>query len=284
MVEETGYHKGRDLRERPLAAGRALKDGETGPGSPLQEWGTGLVRLRPRESLRDAVEALDPARRPVGDDGVADDVPLREKAPVVTVEGLVAVVAQHEDAARWHRQRRQLVRRPLVDIALVLQLPVHVEPAAAHLDCVAAHGDDALDERLAVALPLRQAPKGVGRVEDHDLATPGRPVPLGHLLDGELVVDVERGVHREGWDVARLDERDADGEEEGEGRHKLLEELGHLALPAPQPCPLVTHPRLRRDSALLGVSVVGAARPVALRSLGACQLRQDGRLAHLRAV
>ena len=196
MVEETGYHKGRDLRERPLAAGRALKDGETGPGSPLQEWGTGLVRLRPRESLRDAVEALDPARRPVGDDGVADDVPLREKAPVVTVEGLVAVVAQHEDAARWHRQRRQLVRRPLVDIALVLQLPVHVEPAAAHLgrarrsrsrlaaaafnaarhapwrrlggvseasrrrlgvcvshlDCVAAHGDDALDERLAVAL------------------------------------------------------------------------------------------------------------------------------------
>ena len=127
---------------------------------------------------------------------MADDVPLREKAPVVTVEGLVAVVAQHEDAARWHRQRRQLVRRPLVDIALVLQLPVHVEPAAAHLgrarrsrsrlaaasfnaarhapwrclggvseasrrrlgvcvshlDCVAAHGDDALDERLAVAL------------------------------------------------------------------------------------------------------------------------------------
>ena len=222
----------------------------------------------------------------------------------------------------------------------MLDLPVDEQPAAAHLDLVARHGDHALDQGLAVGLARRELPErrlglglGLGfgiRVQvrvrvrvrvraprtmpvgrrprrpalpaadtiwspawaqgsgqgqgsggggcDHPLAWTGvactwpmcvagawraphglcttltltlaltltlrRAHPSSHLVrvrvrvrvrstafhlfDGELVIDLERGEHGEGGDVARLDDEQPDGEKEGEGRHELRDELVRL--------------------------------------------------------
>ena len=48
-------------------------------------------------------------RRPVGEDGAADDVLPREEAPEVRVERVVPVVAEDEDALGRHAQRLELV-------------------------------------------------------------------------------------------------------------------------------------------------------------------------------
>ena len=58
--------------------------------------------------------------------------------------------------------------------------------------------DDALDERLVPRAAVDDVLEALRRVEDHDLVAPvGRvagPRELRHLLDGELVADVEAGV------------------------------------------------------------------------------------------
>ena len=93
----------------------------------------------------------------------------------------------------------------------MLDLPVDEQPAAAHLDLVARHGDHALDQGLAVGLARRELPErrlglglglglwlgfrlGLGSglglelsercrwVEDHDVPPCRRLIPFGHLL------------------------------------------------------------------------------------------------------
>eukprot|EP00962_Isochrysis_galbana_P027603 scaffold8679_cov121-Isochrysis_galbana.AAC.13 len=86
----------------------------------------------------------------------------RQKAPVVRVERVVAIVPEHKHGARRHPLKRQLVRGCLVDVWLVPSLSVDVKSAVANLNRVAAHGDDALDQRLAVRIAVGQL-----RVQGH---------------------------------------------------------------------------------------------------------------------
>ena len=80
--------------------------------------------------------------------------------------------------------------------------------------------DDALDERLVPRAAVDDVLEALRRVEDHDLVAPvGRvagPRELRHLLDGELVADVEAGVHAQRRDEARLDDQETDQEADGQ--------------------------------------------------------------------
>lgn len=94
--------------------------------------------------------------------GRVTELAHRQKAPVVRVERVVAIVPEHKHGARRHPLKRQLVRGRLVDVWLVPSLSVDVKSAVANLNRVAAHGDDALDQRLAVRIAVGQL-----RVQGH---------------------------------------------------------------------------------------------------------------------
>ena len=92
--------------------------------------------------------------------------------------------------------------------------------------------DDALDERLVPRAAVDDVLEALRRVEDHDLVAPvGRvagPRELRHLLDGELVADVEAGVHAQRRDEARLDDQEPDREADGQRLAVDAQVLGEL--------------------------------------------------------
>ena len=92
--------------------------------------------------------------------------------------------------------------------------------------------DDALDERLVPRAAVDDVLEALRRVEDHDLVAPvGRvagPRELRHLLDGELVADVEAGVHTQRRDEARLDDQETDQEADGQRLAVDAQVLGEL--------------------------------------------------------
>ena len=92
--------------------------------------------------------------------------------------------------------------------------------------------DDALDERLVPRAAVDDVLEALRRVEDDDLVAPvGRvagPRELRHLLDGELVADVEAGVHGQRRDEARLDDQEADQEADGQRLAVDAQVLGEL--------------------------------------------------------
>eukprot|EP00965_Chrysotila_dentata_P256166 6212457-Pleurochrysis_carterae.AAC.1 len=75
----------------------------------------------------------DPVWGPVLEDGVTDNVLSGQEAPVVRVEAVVAIIAQHEDRAGRHSHRRQPVLGRLVGERLLLLLAVDKEAPVAHL-------------------------------------------------------------------------------------------------------------------------------------------------------
>ena len=95
--------------------------------------------------------------------------------------------------------------------------------------------DDALDERLVPRAAVDDVLEALRRVEDHDLVAPvGRvagPRELRHLLDGELVADVEAGVHGQRRDEARLDDQEPDQEADGQRLAVDAQVLGELLVP-----------------------------------------------------
>ena len=92
--------------------------------------------------------------------------------------------------------------------------------------------DDALDERLVPRAAVDDVLEALRRVEDHDLVAPvGRvagPRELRHLLDGELVADVEAGVHAQRRDEARLDDQETDQQADGQRLAVDAQVLGEL--------------------------------------------------------
>ena len=92
--------------------------------------------------------------------------------------------------------------------------------------------DDALDERLVPRAAVDDVLEALRRVEDDDLVAPvGRvagPRELRHLLDGELVADVEAGVHGQRRDEARLDDQEPDREADGQRLAVDAQVLGEL--------------------------------------------------------
>ena len=92
--------------------------------------------------------------------------------------------------------------------------------------------DDALDERLVPRAAVDDVLEALRRVEDDDLVAPvGRvagPRELRHLLDGELVADVEAGVHAQRRDEARFDDQETDREADGQRLAVDAQVLGEL--------------------------------------------------------
>src|ERR1043166_2575010 len=207
-------------------------------------WQNGGVCLV--DSLEKAVEPGDEIVRPVERERhhhrLADDPPPLDEADVAAVLAVVAVVAHHEIVAgRNHlraergplaahvRRQHHLVRlsgqRFLEDPDLALHridrgadrrrprgLAVDEELLVAHLDAVARHGHDALDQ-----------PHAVLGGEEHDDVAALRVAPLRHLdhregdlkIVGELVHHhavpfLNRRLHRAGGDVVPVGQRRAE--------------------------------------------------------------------------
>src|SRR5215210_2081759 len=103
--------------------------------------------LRPRgRFLRDA----DPFRRPVGEEGSADDPVLRDGSPDTAVGGVATVVAHHKKVTRrnpdFPREVARFARFVRTNKRFLLKLAVEVDPSGLHAEAVTGHPDDALDE------------------------------------------------------------------------------------------------------------------------------------------
>mmetsp|Transcript_37087 Transcript_37087/g.81497 ORF Transcript_37087/g.81497 Transcript_37087/m.81497 type:complete len:212 (+) Transcript_37087:122-757(+) len=172
----------------------------------------------------------DPVWGPVLEDGVTDNVLSGQEAPVVRVEAVVAIIAQHEDRAGRHSHRRQPVLGRLVGERLLLLLAVDKEAPVAHLDDVTLHCHDALDQGLAIGFAVSQLPKELRRVKNDHLAPQRRPHQFADLLDCQLVIDLKCWIHRQRRNVTRLNDEKADREADSESRHEFPSKFSDFAL------------------------------------------------------
>src|SRR4051794_32722749 len=124
--------------------------------------------LRPVGRGRRFLEGADSARRPVGEERVADDPLLGDGSPVAAIVALPTVVAHHKKVARRNldgfRQIAEFVAaRALVQVLLLDLLAVHVGAVVPDRDRVAGEADHPLDEvvlralggRLRARVPVR---------------------------------------------------------------------------------------------------------------------------------
>src|SRR5438105_449940 len=86
----------------------------------------------------DKADAVD---RPEDGFGAADDPVALERAPVVAVVAIVAVVAHHEVLVGRHLVGAHCVAGDLGDVGLVLPLAVHSDMAAVYRQLVPLHQD-----------------------------------------------------------------------------------------------------------------------------------------------
>src|SRR4051812_34430882 len=113
--------------------------------------------LRPVGRGRRFLEGPDSARRPVREEGVADDPLLGDGSPVTAIVALPTVVAHHKKVARRNldglRQIAEFVARcALRHVGLVEWLAVDVGAVVLDEQRVAREADDALDEVALGAL------------------------------------------------------------------------------------------------------------------------------------
>ena len=159
----------------------------------------------------------DPPRWPVHKHSSPDDVILGKKSPNVPIKTVISIVAKDEDVPWRNDNGPELVLGRLGGERFIRLDPVDVESPALYFHSVPFHCDDALDEGLPrpirVTVPFHNVPKGLGRVEDHDLVSVERFDQFGHLLDRQLIADLERWVHRKAGNIAGLD----DGESQQQG-------------------------------------------------------------------
>src|SRR5512141_3189730 len=84
-------------------------------------------------------------RWPINQEGLADNILLREEAPGMRIGRVVAVVSQDEQIAGRYLPFAAVVRLG-IDIGLVQGLPIHRHLAAANRDAISRDPNDALNE------------------------------------------------------------------------------------------------------------------------------------------
>src|SRR4051794_7277394 len=260
----------------------------------------------------------EPFRRPVGEEGSADDPVLLDRAPDAAVGGVPTVVAHHKKLAPRDRDGLRQVARFARFVRTNKWLLLLVEPsvlafeedaASLHVELVAPDADDALDEigvrtlvdRLPTrsvvylhgALDLRVVIGALRRLEHDDVAAVGVAEARRHPVDQDALADVERRLHRLARDPERLDEEllDAEGQpERDDDDDDELDERALALLRVLARCPAAGHWRRLSGHgggsglARLGAGFVGVrVRGLAAGALGV-RVRGSGRIAVLRGV
>ena len=151
---------------------------------------------------------------PIDEQGLAQDVVLRQESPGMGVAGVISVVAKGKELSIRHDPTAAVGGGGL-DIRLVDGCPVDNNPSVLHFDCVARQADDTLDEiQLAAWMP-----------KDDDVASLRLVELIGEVADDQIFAVEQRGVHAVAVDAIAADQ----AVDDPENKERQQERFDNLA-------------------------------------------------------